>query len=226
MESAADLPILGYWDFRGLGTLIALAYHASDAKYAYKVYPVADYNQWYEGDKPKLGMVLPDLPYLKDGDVLISEHDAIIRHILRKHKPSLLGRNAREMAEIDQYFTFWLKTNNIIRRYCYLQKDPTEADRKDLLNQFRAQLNSIDTLLAGRKYHMGDDYLTYPDIYLSEAIRMMRVVHKETAEQWNNINRLADDIEKEPFYIEYKASPWYYEQLNGVTAHINNRLIQ
>ena len=43
-------------------------------------------------------MTLPNLPYLRDGDLLVSEHDAIFKHVLRKYKPALLGSSIDEQA--------------------------------------------------------------------------------------------------------------------------------
>ena len=54
-------------------------------------YHESDEDKWFKIDKPALGMTLPNLPYLIDGALKISEHDAIFRHIFRKYKPELLG---------------------------------------------------------------------------------------------------------------------------------------
>ncbi len=38
-----------------------------------------------------MDMDFPNLPYLIDDDLKISEAFAILRHLCRKHKPELLG---------------------------------------------------------------------------------------------------------------------------------------
>ena len=67
-------------------------------------------------------MTLPNLPYIIDEEcdgMIISEHDAIFRHVLRKYKPEMLGVNLKEQAEIDQFISFWVKTNRKLRDFCY-----------------------------------------------------------------------------------------------------------
>ncbi len=85
-------------------------------------------------------MTLPNLPYLRDGKLEISEYDAIFRHVLRKYKPELLGKDLDEQAEVDQFITFWSKTDTKIREFCYAEKDATLEDRQAKLDYFKAQL--------------------------------------------------------------------------------------
>jgi hypothetical protein len=63
-------------------------------------------------------MTLPNLPYLRDGTLEISEHDSIYRHVLRKYKPELIGTTVNEQSEIDQFITFWAKTSVSMRTWC------------------------------------------------------------------------------------------------------------
>ena len=98
--STSDKPHLYYWVIRGLGSYIRLAFEAAGVT----DYLTTDYKEdeeWFGRDKPQLGMTLPNLPYLKDGDLYISEHDAIFRHVLRKYKPEMLGVGLDEQAEVD-----------------------------------------------------------------------------------------------------------------------------
>ena len=39
---------------------------------------------------------LPNIPHMQDGDVHISEHDAILRYLAKKYKPELLGKDLRD----------------------------------------------------------------------------------------------------------------------------------
>ena len=166
-------------------------------------------------------MTLPNLPYLRDGNVEISEHDAIFRHVLRKYKLELLGKTLDEQAEVDQYITFWQTTNLKIRNYCYEAKDATDDDKKAHLDQFKPQLESINRMLADRKFTMGDN-LTGADIFLFETYWMMSVVHKSTAESYANIARVAKTVEEQDWFKKYRASDKWRNQLNWHEAFINN----
>jgi hypothetical protein len=56
------------------------------------------YNHW-DTQKSKLGLAFPNLPWYIDGDVKLTQSNAIIRHIGRKH--NLFGKNVEEASEID-----------------------------------------------------------------------------------------------------------------------------
>mgnify|MGYP003340410058 CR=1 FL=1 len=159
----------------------------------------------------------------RSGKVQISEHEAIFRHVLRKYKPELLGKTIDEQAEVDQFITFWAKANAKIRGFCYspAAKDATEEARKAVLDEHKPQLTSIDKSLESRKFTMGDHF-TGADIFLFETYWMMKVMHKETAESYQNIARVAKNVEDEEWFKKYRASENWREQLNGPTAHVNN----
>ena len=166
-------------------------------------------------------MTLPNLPVLRDGKIEISEHESIFRHVLRKYKPDLLGRDVDEQAEVDQFITFWAKTNSGIRDFCYGHKDPTEEARIAILNKYKPQLTRIDERVSSRKFHMGD-HMTGADIFLFETYWMMQVVHRQTADQYGNIAKVSQNVQDEAWFKEYKASDRWNEKLNGPSAFINN----
>uniref|UniRef100_A0A4X1URQ5 Glutathione S-transferase n=1 Tax=Sus scrofa TaxID=9823 RepID=A0A4X1URQ5_PIG len=81
--------ILGYWDIRGLAHAIRLLLEYTDSSYEEKKYtlgdaPDYDRSQWLS-DKFKLGLDFPNLPYLIDGAHKLTQSNAILRYIARKH---------------------------------------------------------------------------------------------------------------------------------------------
>ena len=64
---------------------------------------------WFVRDKPTVKALLPNLPYIKDGDLLLSEHDALVRYLARKFKPELLGSTDAEFALAENILAFWTK---------------------------------------------------------------------------------------------------------------------
>ena len=147
---------LYYWNIRGLAAYDQLALEAAGVKYEYHGYTEASEEEWFKRDKPALTMTLPNLPYFQDGTLLVSEHDAIFRHVLRKYKPEMLGTTLEEQALVDQFISFWMKTNGTIRDFCYDHKDPTTEDRMKLIESFSAPLTRIEALLASQKFHIGE----------------------------------------------------------------------
>ena len=70
-------------------------------KYENKVYENGD--DWFTKDKPKLNTPFPNLPYLKDGETIVTETEAIIVYIILKAgKEDLLGRNNQQKVDVAQ----------------------------------------------------------------------------------------------------------------------------
>jgi glutathione S-transferase len=222
---STDKPEMGYWNIRGRGAYVKLAFASVGVDYVYTGYAEPEADKWFKVDKPALAatsMTLPNLPYLKDGDVLITEHDAIFRHIFRKYKPEMLGTTLTEQAEVDQFLSYWTSVNVIVRGACYTISEPTEEARKALLEKFRYHLDRIDARLATRKFLLGDT-LTAADVYMYETVQLFKVVHEATTKSWSNIVRVVDSIESLPFYEAYKNGPHYIDQMNGNDSFINNK---
>jgi glutathione S-transferase len=71
--------------------------------------------QWDRSDwlneKFNLGLEFPNLPYLLDEDVKLTETLAIMKYVAKKWKPELLGRNAAEVGRVNmlEYHVYTLK---------------------------------------------------------------------------------------------------------------------
>ena len=80
---------LAYWGVRGYGQLARYTLEAAGAQYNEIKY--SDPNQWFQTDKPSLNSPFPNIPYLIDGDLTITEHDAVVRYAARRFRPEMLG---------------------------------------------------------------------------------------------------------------------------------------
>lgn len=72
----------GYWGVRGFGQVgrLLLAYSGAN-------WEDVKYNSppgWFDEDKNKIGLPFPNLPYLIDGQVKLTEAKAIYHYIIRK----------------------------------------------------------------------------------------------------------------------------------------------
>jgi glutathione S-transferase len=92
-------PCLGYWDVRGRGNEIKYHLAYSGVDYTLKTYESSKREEW-EAAKPNLGMPFPNLPYIQDGDVKISETLALHMYIASKWNPSLCGKTMAEKGEV------------------------------------------------------------------------------------------------------------------------------
>ena len=224
MENSGK-PQLYYWNIRGLGSYICMAFFAADKDFDLIEYSADTEDDWFGRDKPALTMTLPNLPYLRDGHLEISEHDAIFRHVLRKYQPDLLGNNVDEQGEIDQFITFWAKTNVNMRMWCYsdASKDGSDATRIAKLDEFKYQFERINQRLEKSKYLVGET-MTGADIFFYDTFLIMETIHAETAHKYANIHRVKKDVESTPWYQTYKSSNKWHTQLNWHDANVNNAL--
>jgi glutathione S-transferase len=93
--------ILGYWGAVGLGQSLRYLLNYVEANWKDEVY--SDHAKWFGADKQGLGIPLPNLPYLIDGEFKLSESNALLRYIPRRFgKPELLGKTIEDQARIDQ----------------------------------------------------------------------------------------------------------------------------
>lgn len=69
---------LRYWSLRGRPEPIKMLLNYLKLDYTFKGYELTEYKQWHEVDKPQLNTFFPNLPYLRDGEEVITESDAIV----------------------------------------------------------------------------------------------------------------------------------------------------
>jgi glutathione S-transferase len=73
---------LGYWNARGLAQVSRLLLAYTKVNWKDKIY--TDRTSWFDGDKKNLGFTFPNLPYLIDGALKLTESSAIQRYIINK----------------------------------------------------------------------------------------------------------------------------------------------
>ncbi|UJR18103.1 hypothetical protein I4U23_005003 [Adineta vaga] len=97
-----DQLVLGYWAARGRAESSRLLLHYTKTPFVDKMYQMGDapdYNRddWLN-EKYKLGLDFPNLPYLIDGDLKLTQSTAILYYLGRKFQ--LMGSNPKEEALI------------------------------------------------------------------------------------------------------------------------------
>lgn len=88
-------PTLGYWNIRGLGAQCRYLLHYcgvefEDKMYAYGPAPDFDRSDWFNV-KQTLGLDMPNLPYLIDDEIKLTETVAIMKYICAKWRPELIS---------------------------------------------------------------------------------------------------------------------------------------
>ncbi|CAD6272811.1 unnamed protein product [Miscanthus lutarioriparius] len=112
------------------------------------------------------------VPVLEDGDLTIFESRAIARHVLRKHKPELLGTGSLEQAAMVDV---WLEVEAhqlhpaaiAIVVYCifasYLGRERNQAVVDENVEKLKKVLEVYEARLSQSKYLAGD-FLSLADL--------------------------------------------------------------
>uniref|UniRef100_A0A8C8ZLB1 glutathione transferase n=1 Tax=Prolemur simus TaxID=1328070 RepID=A0A8C8ZLB1_PROSS len=104
-----------------LAHAIRLLLEYTDSSYEEKMYtmgdaPDYDRSQWLN-EKFKLGLDFPNLPYLIDGAHKITQSNAILRYIARKH--NLCGETEEEKIRVDILVNQAMDVSNQLATVCY-----------------------------------------------------------------------------------------------------------
>ena len=65
--------IFGYWNCRGRGAAIRNFLRYVNADYKEDTYTLDNFDAWFANKKQSLGLDFPNLPYLLDGDVKLTQ---------------------------------------------------------------------------------------------------------------------------------------------------------
>lgn len=222
-ENLHSVPILGYWDIRGLGAQCRALLHFcgvnfTDRRYAQHFDEAS--MQWDKSDwlneKFNLGMEYPNLPYLFDEDVKLTETLAIMKYVAKKWRPELLGRNAAEVGRINmlEYHVFTLKAG--VTMPCYGE----HPDAAAILEAIKPQLAKLYEVTGGSTFIAGEN-ITYLDFMYHELLDVL---------SWMSCGSILEDFPNLKDYCDrmvalYKPEYWQENtqlRVNGPSAKLNN----
>ena len=170
--------LLGYWDVRGLANPIRYMLEHAGVEYEEKLYtcggpPEFDRSQRFEDKQTNpLGLDFPNLPYLIDGNIKLTQSHVIMRHLARKH--NLAGDNEVERARADLLATQIFDYHMVdFVKVCY------NPDFLNLVGDYKkampAKLELVVKFLGSNKFVVGDK-VTYADFVLFEFLEGQLVV--------------------------------------------------
>lgn len=98
-------PTLGYWNIRGLGAPIRYLFYYlgvdfEDKQYPYGPAPEYSRDAWMN-EKFTLGIEMPNLPYLIDDEIRMSESVAIMKYICMKWNADLVNPDPVTFARTE-----------------------------------------------------------------------------------------------------------------------------
>ncbi|EAS07380.1 glutathione S-transferase, amine-terminal domain protein (macronuclear) [Tetrahymena thermophila SB210] len=169
--------VLGYWAGPGKAQPARYLLEISGVKYQDVRYSKpAD---WFGKDKYALGLPFPNLPYLIDGDVKITESETIFDYLIHKlNKTQLLGQDN------DKYTVDTLRNliGDIGTRLQMLTQKEGDDKTKFLNEQVLPKIKDIHKFLGHKEYLLG--YFTAADLYFLSFARNLKKFYPETYQEF------------------------------------------
>ncbi|KAM9109243.1 glutathione S-transferase Mu 1 [Megaptera novaeangliae] len=177
---------LGYWDIRGLAHAIRLLLEYTDSNYEEKKYPMGDApsydrSQWLN-EKSKLGLDFPNLPYLVDGAHKLTQSNAILRYIARKH--NMCGETEEEKIRVDVLENQVMDVRLCMAMICY--SSDFEKLKPDYLKEIPKTMKLFSDFLGKRPWFAGDK-LTYVDFLAYDVLDIHRIFEPKCLDEFPNL---------------------------------------
>ena len=149
MESKG--PIIGYWQIHGLGELAKLIMEFSGKPYQMQYFKNGPPPEFCPGSwlkvRETLGLDFPNLPYVIDGDLKISESMNVYLYLSEKYAPELLGKSPASKAKILEGFFVIRCIKDALTAGCYAA-DTSKA--KESIESQAKKIKLIEDKLADR----------------------------------------------------------------------------
>ncbi|XP_078500909.1 glutathione S-transferase Mu 2-like [Lissotriton helveticus] len=209
--------ILGYWDIRGLAHSIRLLLEYTGTEYEDKKYitgPAPDYDKslWLN-EKETLGLDFPNLPYLIDGDVKLTQSNAILRYIGRKH--NLCGESESEKVRVDILEN---QVRDLRRELATIAYDPNFENLKgSYLEKLPDKLKLCSLFLGEQKWFAGEK-ITLADFLMYDVLDQNRMLDPTCLDSFSNLKSFLQQFEALEKIDAYMKSSRFMK------TPINNRM--
>ena len=84
---------IGYWAPRSLAEPLYMFLEYKNVPYEKIVYTKENPEKWFEDDRENIGVDFPNLPYIIDGDVKLSQSNSIMKYLEKKFGSYYTGKN-------------------------------------------------------------------------------------------------------------------------------------
>lgn len=194
---------LGYWNIRGLCESIRYLLHYKGVEFLDKRYEFHE-NEWKK-DKFNLVLDFPNLPYLFDGDVKLTQSTTILRYLAEKYEMG--GKTPKEKLQVSLVEQQIADMRLLLRRGCFFADDPDRA-RVELSPVASEQLKYMEKFLGDREFLVGDS-VTYVDFLLSEVFDFFRYVFPDVSKNFPTLKAHQARVVGLPELKEYLNSSTY-----------------
>uniref|UniRef100_A0A8C0YYG5 Glutathione S-transferase n=1 Tax=Canis lupus familiaris TaxID=9615 RepID=A0A8C0YYG5_CANLF len=155
--------------------------HYEEKKYTMGDAPDYDRSQWLN-EKFKLGLDFPNLPYLIDGAHKITQSNAILRYIARKH--NLCGETEEEKIRVDILENEVMDTRIYFARICY--SPDFEKLKPEYVKAIPNKMKLYSQFLGKRPWFAGEK-LTYVDFLVYDILDLHRIFEPTSLDAFPNL---------------------------------------
>ncbi|NXV63604.1 GSTM5 transferase, partial [Molothrus ater] len=169
-----------------LAHAIRLLLEYTETPYEDKLYscgeaPNYDKSQWIN-EKEKLGLDFPNLPYFIDGPTKLTQSNAILRYIARKH--NMCGETEEEILRVDMLENQIMDFRMSLVMVCY--NPDFEKLKPGYLEQLPGKLKLFSNFLGDRKWFAGEK-LTFVDFLMFDVLDQNRIFEPKCLEPFKNL---------------------------------------
>jgi glutathione S-transferase len=212
--------VLAYWDIRGLAqpARMLLGYLGEDFEDKMFVCGEApDYDKTCWTDiKETLGFDFPNLPYLIDGDIKITQSNAIMRYLGRKN--GMDGETETEKVRVDIMENQAMDFRNGFVSLCYRSGPAFPEKAEAYKNNVKSILNRFNKFLGDRAY-FASEKLTYVDFIMYELLDQHRIFDSTLLEEFGKITAFMKRFAEEPKIASFmKSSKCFKGPINNKMA--------
>ncbi|CAG5130824.1 unnamed protein product [Candidula unifasciata] len=210
---------IGYWKIRGLAQPIRylLKYAGQDFEnIMYEQGDPPDYSResWFTV-KHTLGLAFPNLPYLIDGDIRITQSNAILNYLASKF--GLCGETDKVKAENFMMVENAMDFRNGLAKVLYNRDYSKLID--DYFTTVHTTLKAFDTFLEGRTWFAGGKNPTACDFPLYELLDQHRLMKPDILKDYKNLQAFLKRFEELPQIKAYlQSGEFFTHPVNNKTA--------
>lgn len=197
--------ILGYWDIRGRGAAARMMLDYGGLEWEDKKY--AKLEQWFGKDKQEIELDFPNLPYLIDSDVRLTECWAIFRYIGRKIGLAPATKQAEAESDMLQgvISDFSLK----LVETCYNPGPNFEEDKAKLRTKQLSKLGQFERFLKSRVFLTGPK-LCFVDFIFFQILDHHRLLFPDILDDFPNVKAYLKRFESDEKIAKHLNSDNYY----------------
>nr|VZI01072.1 unnamed protein product [Spirometra erinaceieuropaei] len=211
-------PILGYWKIRGLAQAIRLLFHYCGEDYVEELYeaggpPTFSAESWLKVKFNK-GLDFPNLPYLIDGELKITQSSAVLEYVADKH--GMLPGTAEGRAVLHMLQAELADLRGSYLRVVY--NPDFNKLKQGFLDSLPEKLQTWSNYL-GKKHWLTGDKINYPDFNLYDLLDALRTLEPPCLDKFPNLKNYMERFENlEPIKKFQSSDAYMARPFNNVMA--------